>query len=952
MKDKLGLKCLYTNADQLMNKMEDLRSMIADDLPDIMIITEVIPKAQKHAISEALLNVDGFQKFTNFSFTEENLGASGRRGVVIYVNDKLETEIINIDTNHEDNLWVKVNLRNQDSLLCGCIYRTPAKEREKVIETTTQVCNMVTKAVGRNDTHVLICGDFNYPEIDWECEYVNSESIKPFIEVLQECTLHQHVCKPTRYREGQEPSLLDLILSTEEGMVHDLAHNPGLGDSDHECLNFQLACYKEERKDKPAPNYHRADYETIRNRLKDVDWAVQLRGNFHQAYGTFTSTLQKAMEGCIPNRLIGKKKKNMYLTTDAIRMKDRKNKLWRCYKRSGLNYHLARFRLLKNRLRSLTRRLRKNFEDEIAKDAKTAPKKFWSYVHSRTKTRSKIPILRGKDGTAAVTPLEKAETLNEFFSSVFTDENMENLPEDSDVYLGDYLNNFIITPEAVLTKLTNLNPGKTPGPDQWHPLFLKTIADLISLPLSILFQKSLNEGILPSEWLRACITAIHKKGEKGIADNYRPVSMTSIICKIMESLVRDKLVEHMVSNNLFSDSQHGFVPMRDCMTNLLTCIEKWSEYLEHGESVDVIYTDFAKAFDSVPHQRLLLKIRHLGICGNVLGWIRAFLSNRYQCVRVDDDYSGWKPVRSGIPQGSVLGPILFVIFINDMPKMVKNLCQLFADDAKLFCSVNLRDEEKNKSLQKDINALEAWSHKWQLPFNVEKCKCLHIGNINPCWRYKMSGRYLKDVKEEKDLGVLVDQELKFHRQTAAAVKKASSSLGLVKKTFASLDEKTFPLLFKSLVRPHLEYGNVIWGPFFKVDSQQVEKVQRRATKSVKGLKDLTYDERLRFLKLSSLQHRRRRGDMIMTYKIMTEKVNLKKESFFTLAPNQTNRGSHQYKLGKKKATKRTSLNVFSTRIINDWNSLPKNVIDATSTNGFKSKLDDHWSSKEYQTPFN
>ena len=230
----------------------------------------------------------------------------------------------------------------------------PAKERENVIETTTQVSNMmmVTKAVGKINTHVLICGDFNYPEIDWECEFVNSESIKPFIEVLQECTLHQHFCKPTRCREGQEPSL---ILSTEEGMVHDIAHNPGLGHSDHECLTFQLSCYKAEGKDKQAPNFHRADYETIRKRLKDVGWAVQVRSNFLQAYGNFTCILQQAMGGCIPNTLNGKKKKNMYLSTDAIQMKDRKNKLWRCYKRSGLNYYLARFRLVKNRLRSLTK---------------------------------------------------------------------------------------------------------------------------------------------------------------------------------------------------------------------------------------------------------------------------------------------------------------------------------------------------------------------------------------------------------------------------------------------------------------------------------------------------------------------------------------------------------------------------------------------------------------------
>ena len=178
------------------------------------------------------------------------------------------------------------------------------------------------------------------------------------------------------------------------------------------------------------------------------------------------------------------------------------------------------------------------------------------------------------NGTTASPSKEKAETLNEFFSSVFTDEQLDNIPEERYEFLGNYLRTFVISQERVEAKLAKLNPSKTPGPDKWHPLLLRSIADLISLPLSILFQKSLNEGILPGEWLKACITAIHKKGDKAVANNYRPVSMTSIICKVMESIVRDELVEHMVSNNLFSEFQHGFVPLRDCMTNLLSCMEK------------------------------------------------------------------------------------------------------------------------------------------------------------------------------------------------------------------------------------------------------------------------------------------------------------------------------------------------------------------------------------------
>ena len=468
--------------------------------------------------------------------------------------------------------------------------------------------------------------------------------------------------------------------------------------------------------------------------------------------------------------------------------------------------------------------------------------------------------MQKKDGSIASTAAEKANALNSFFATTFTKENLTTVPEmDDNNFSGECLNTFRISPDIVLEKLRDLNPAKTPGIDGWHPLFLKHIADLISLPLSILFQKSLEEGLLPEDWLKACVTAIHKKGEKNLPNNYRPVSITSIICKLMESIVRDKIVDHMVQNNLFSKQQHGFVPFRDCMTNLLTCLELWTEMIENGDAVDVIYTDFSKAFDSVPHHRLLKKMKSLGIIGDTLGWVKAFLSNRRQRVRVDDQLSDWINVISGIPQGSVLGPILFVIFINDMPEIVESMCQLFADDAKVFRSVSLRDNHGNLKLQEDLHKLWNWSEKWQLPFNTGKCKVLHLGHNNPCHQYKMNGSKLEKVDEEKDLGVIVDSEIKFHKHAAAAVKKANMKLGMIKMTFANLDENILPLLYTSLVRSHLEYGNIIWGPHFKGDVIAVEKVQRRATKLVNTIRNLPYEERLRHLNLPLLKHRRRRG---------------------------------------------------------------------------------------------
>ena len=476
-----------------------------------------------------------------------------------------------------------------------------------------------------------------------------------------------------------------------------------------------------------------------------------------------------------------------------------------------------------------------------------------------------------------------------------------------------------------------------------------SIADLIAQPLTILFQKSLDEGVLPADWLKACVTSIHKKGAKNLPDNYRPVSITSVICKLMESIVRDQIVEHMVTNKIFSKKQHGFVPLRDCMSNLITCMELWTTMIEAGDAVDVLYTDFSKAFDSVPHQRLMKKMSDIGITGSTLNWIKSFLSNRQQRVRVDNEYSEWKPVISGIPQGSVLGPTLFVIFINDMPDVVKCMIQLFADDAKNFINVNIRDDDGNKKLQADIHNLTQWSSKWELPFNTGKCKVLHLGNSNPCHRYKMNGERLAQVNDEKDLGVIIDKDLRFHKHAAAAVKTANSRLGLIKKSFAVLDQTTLPLLYKSLVRPHLEYGNLVWGPFLREEILNVEKVQKRATKTVHAIRDLPYEERLQHLDLPSLQHRRRRGDMIYAYKLFTEKIGLAKEDFFTSSTPLT-RG-HQHAVIKKKATKLCRIHAFSNRIVDDWNGLPPHVISQTTTNKFKKELDTYWKSEMYQTPF-
>ena len=212
----------------------------------------------------------------------------------------------------DDQIWIEVNLQNKDTLLCGCIYRSPTNDKNATIESTVKVCNVIEEAVQRKSSHLLICGDFNYPTIDWVCDYVKENSIAPFIETAQNCFLHQHVFEPTRYRGGNEPSLLDLIFSNEEGMVYNLKHESGLGESDHTCFRFTLKCYYNEVKQKISwPNYFKADCTTIRNRISQVNWISELQSNFTTSYIKFVKLLEKSMEGCVP-KFVKKRKRKTY----------------------------------------------------------------------------------------------------------------------------------------------------------------------------------------------------------------------------------------------------------------------------------------------------------------------------------------------------------------------------------------------------------------------------------------------------------------------------------------------------------------------------------------------------------------------------------------------------------------------------------------------------------------
>ena len=450
--------------------------------------------------------------------------------------------------------------------------------------------------------------------------------------------------------------------------------------------------------------------------------------------------------------------------------------------------------------------------------------------------------------------------------------------------------------------------------------------------------------MLPQEWKLANVSPIFKKGSKHLPENYRPICLTSVLCRVLESILKDAMMEYLLGNKLLSARQHGFICGRSTVTQLLHYLDLCAKDIAEGYVVDTVYLDFMKAFDTVPHRRLIGKLKSYGIKGEILNWISEYLQGRSQVVVVNGEKSTSANVLSGIPQGTVLGPLLFVVYINDLLDNIKSDGFLFADDAKVFRKVATKEDAL--ILQKDIQVLEDWSKKWLLSFHPDKCHLLTLGkfeNITHCHRYKICGEEIEHMFDEKDLGVIVDSELTFEEHISEKLRKANCIVGLIRRSFSFLDSGTFMKIYTAFVRPHLEYAQAVWAPYMRKYINRIENVQMRATKLVDGMGKVEYKERLTKLNLPTLLYRRMRGDMIQTYKhFHTYDKEVISPSF---QPRTRPSRAHDFQLHPHKAKdgqRGIQSNSFYYRITQTWNNLPKKVVDAPNIDTFKNRLDKLW----------
>ena len=559
-------------------------------------------------------------------------------------------------------------------------------------------------------------------------------------------------------------------------------------------------------------------------------------------------------------------------------------------------------------------------------------KKLWTFIKNKRRDRCTIGSLKHGNLTYS-DPASKANLLNNYFASVFTQENKSNVPTIDGLLYPD-MEPITVYEEGVLNLLQTINIHKSCGPDKIQARMLRDYASLFAPILTLLFQASLKQGVVPNEWKTAYIVPIHKKGDMTSPGNYRPVSLTSICCKILEHIIHSCLFSHLEQHDILCTNQHGFRSGYSCETQLLSTIDDLALCLNAGKCADVILLDFKKAFDKVPHQRLFQKLYYYGIRGSTLTWIKDFLCNRTQRVVLDGCMSSSTTVSSGVPQGTVLAPLLFLCFINDLPQGISASVKLYADDVLLYKIIESTND--SESLQCDLNLLSDWANKWQMEFNPSKCEHLQVSLKRSCspTQYYIQGELIKKVAQTKYLGVTINQHLTWNDHVHQICNKANAVIAFLKRNLLHCPTIIKDHCYKSLVRPILEYSASVWSPHTSLLINKLESIQRRAARFT--CNDFgrysSVTAMLSYLSWPSLCCRRTNARAIMTYKILNDLVHLSKDNF---VPSTRGHNTHFIQPYTRIDAYKFS---FFPSAVKIWNHLPEEITNSQHLCHFKQRL--------------
>lgn len=877
-----------------------------------------------------------------FTIYRKDRSHCGGGGIFIAVNATIPSyPLDNITTDPEDeSLWISVRASRRKELILCSFYKPPSAPSSR-IDLLSQALLRVFAKHKKSHPNVVIAGDFNCGDINWKVSppLVINPSTAPMMNTLldfiDDHALTQYVSDPTR---PASLKTLDLVLSSVPSLVSNVCVQPGM--SDHDIVDFYINT--DPRRMTRSPHkiylYNRMNIEGLRKdmiTLKSQFTAYSSLRSVEENWTFFKKGIRSAIDAHVPSKMTKRRPDVPWLSLSLKRKLRKRERLLQNARRSG-NKSSRAWSLYKRYRNMVTKELKlahnRYLNEDVGGSLESNPKKFWNYVkHCRSENMG-VPVLRTADAMH-ISDRDKAEILNKQFQSVFSidDGSLPDLGPPKYPSIGD----IAFSVAGVKKQLDNLQTCKAAGPDGLPARILHDLSGELSEMLCFLFQQSYNTSQLPRDWSIAMVVPVFKKDRRDNPANYRPISLTSLVCKVMEHVVLSHIQKHLSLHNILTLLQHGFRQGFSCVTQLVLAVHDWSSTVDSRGQVDAIMLDFSKAFDKVSHRKLIHKLRNCGIDGKTSRWIEAFLVNRSQFVVVDGSHSAHVPVSSGVPQGTVLGPTLFLIFINDIVHQCNSSIRLFADDAVVYRKIT--SQLDHNILQQDLNKLDSWARTWQMQFNTYKCQLLPITNKrnSSLFNYSLNSQSLASTAEYDYLGVRCSSDMRWNRHCIKVSAKANKTLGLLRRTLKPCDQSVKERAYLSMVRPTLEYASPVWSPYTARDVNKIEQVQKNAARFVTN----NYHPRastsglVSSLNWDSLEVRRLHAQVVLFYKIRNNLVNIE----FPICVQPNARSSRRNTISYRQIQSNVFPYSYSffPRTVRSWNMLPSEVTNIQSLESFK-----------------
>lgn len=924
--------------------------------------------------TQAELNIEGYKLYRADRKGRKHTRGRYSGGTALYLRGDIAAtteKLLDYSNGVVETLAV---YSERENLVICVIYRQPddpvgqhQSKAYQLSQAITKIENMLEELQGT--PNIIFCGDFNIPNTNWseiESDQSKDNSLATVIKSFQtKHLLNQMVHKPT-HKSG---NILDLIFTNNKQLFNEI-HVIPTTRSDHHIIEVATHFKSHFSRSQKTIRQFSNIFDSLNFFSDDVDWAkmkTELQSHdWNQAFSEINDPVDKLnhlIKTCevtssanVPKKRVSISKKSKIPRDRRILMRRRRKitkRLPNTTNKTIINKLSAELIEIEMKLQQSIQNSTNYQEDKAIQAIKRNPKYFFTYVKKFSKVKPAIGPLLDKNNSYIVESIDMANLLKDQYSSVFStpkeppidpNELFENEP--------DTLNDIEFTPEDVKKAINDISANAAPGPDGFPAILLRNCKDELASPLHHIWRQCLDLGITPPSLKFSRIIPIHKGDSTAIPKNYRPVALTSHLVKVFEKILRAKIVNYLEENNLCNPSQHGFRAGRSCLSQLLTHYDKILTLLDQGQNVDVVYLDFAKAFDKLDFNITLQKLKMLGITGKIGKWIHSFLTNRMQAVAVNGEQSSPAPVISGVPQGSVIGPLLFLILIGDIDKDVYHaFLSSFADDTRVGKGIS--SEEDARLLQQDLECVYAWATENNMLFNDIKFELLRYGNNSTL---KENTQYISNTGEQiesksstKDLGVTMSASADFTEHIENVTETVKDLISWILRSFKSRSKLLMLQLWKSLVIPRLDYCSQLWNPSKSYLIRQLEELQKTFIKRIAGFREKDYITALKDLRLYSLQRRRERYQIIYLWSILESVVpnidSTDNQPLVELQSIPNSRRGRTIAIPKLKNSRfgnlrYSSLPFHGARL---FNSLPKQLrnLSGCSKMVFKCKLDEY-----------